>query len=65
MVESNFIKGCEKLKGITYLRFLINSVAVALIMLLIGAVGGYEYYKFSKKARAQKMESFWSLLSKI
>ena len=30
----------------------------ALIILLIGAVGGYEYYKFSKKARAQKNGEF-------
>ena len=30
----------------------------ALIILLIGAVGGYEYYKVSKKARAQKNGEF-------
>ena len=30
----------------------------ALIILLIGAVGGYEYYKFSKKAKAQKNGEF-------
>ena len=30
----------------------------ALIILLIGAVGGYEYYKFSKKVRAQKNGEF-------
>ena len=30
----------------------------ALILMLIGAVGGYEYYKFSKKARAQKNGEF-------
>ena len=30
----------------------------ALIILLIGAVGGYEYFKFSKKARAQKNGEF-------
>ena len=29
-----------------------------LIILFIGAVGGYEYYKFSKKARAQKNGEF-------
>ena len=31
---------------------------LALVMLLVGAVGGYEYYKFSKKARAQKNGEF-------
>ena len=30
----------------------------ALIMLLVGAVGGYEYYKFDKKSRAQKNGEF-------
>ncbi len=30
----------------------------ALVILLIGAVGGYEYYKFSKKVRAQKNGEF-------
>ena len=30
----------------------------ALIILLVGAVGGYEYYKFSKKAKAQKNGEF-------
>ena len=30
----------------------------ALIILLIGAVRGYEYYKFSKKAKAQKNGEF-------
>ena len=30
----------------------------ALIILLIGAVGGYEYYKFSKKASAEKNGEF-------
>ena len=30
----------------------------AFILLLIGAVGGYEYYKFSKKAKAQKNGEF-------
>ena len=30
----------------------------ALILMLIGAVGGYEYYKFSKKAKAQKNGEF-------
>ena len=29
-----------------------------LIILLVGAVGGYEYYKFSKKAKAQKNGEF-------
>ena len=26
---------------------------IALIILLVGAVGGYEYYKFDKKVKAQ------------
>ena len=30
----------------------------ALIVLLVGAVGGYEYYKFDKKSRAQKNGEF-------
>ena len=30
----------------------------ALIMVLVGAVGGYEYYKFDKKSRAQKNGEF-------
>ena len=30
----------------------------ALIILLVGAVGGYEYYKFDKKSRAQKNGEF-------
>jgi len=30
----------------------------SLIILLVGAVGGYEYYKFDKKARAQKNGEF-------
>ena len=30
----------------------------ALIIFLIGAVGGFEYYKFSKKAKAQKNGEF-------
>ena len=31
---------------------------LALIVLLVGAVGGYEYYKFDKKSRAQKNGEF-------
>ena len=31
----------------------------ALVLLLVGAVGGYEYYKFQKKARAQKNGEFF------
>ena len=31
----------------------------ALVLLLIGAVGGYEYYKFQKKARAQENGEFF------
>ena len=30
----------------------------AIIVLLVGAVGGYEYYKFDKKSRAQKNGEF-------
>ena len=30
----------------------------AIIILLVGAVGGYEYYKFDKKSRAQKNGEF-------
>ena len=29
-----------------------------IIILLVGAVGGYEYYKFDKKSRAQKNGEF-------
>ena len=30
----------------------------AMLVILVGAVGGYEYYKFDKNARAQKNGEF-------
>ena len=32
---------------------------IALIILLVGAVGGYEYYKFDKKVKAQEIGEFF------
>ena len=62
MVESeSFIKEVsEEVKRDNLFQFLnkFKWPLFALIILLIGAVGGYEYYKFSKKARAQKNGEF-------
>ena len=58
MVESeSFIKEVSEEVKRDKLFKLLNKfkwLLFSLIFLLVGAVGGYEYYKFSKKARAQK-----------
>ena len=39
---------------------------IALIILLVGAVGGYEYYKFDKKVKAQEIgELFVSAIENL
>ena len=62
MVESeSFIKEVsEEVKRDNLFKFLnkFKWPLFGLIILFIGAVGGYEYYKFSKKARAQKNGEF-------
>lgn len=62
MVESeSFIKEVSEEVKRDNLFKIINKFKwplFALIILLIGAVGGYEYFKFSKKARAQKNGEF-------
>ena len=62
MVESeSFIKEVsEEVKRDNLFKFLnkFKWPVFGLIILFIGAVGGYEYYKFSKKARAQKNGEF-------
>jgi hypothetical protein len=62
MVESeSFIKEVsEEVKRDNLFKFLnkFKWPLFALIIIFIGAVGGYEYYKFSKKARAQKNGEF-------
>ena len=62
MVESeSFIKEVsEEVKRDNLFKFLskFKWPLFALIIIFIGAVGGYEYYKFSKNARAQKNGEF-------
>ena len=62
MVESeSFIKEVsEEVKRDNLFKFLnkFKWSLFALIILFIGAAGGYEYHKFSKKARAQKNGEF-------
>ena len=62
MVESeSFIKEVSEEVKRDKLFKILNKFKLplfALIILLVGAVGGYEYYKFSKKARAQKNGEF-------
>ena len=63
MVESeSFIKEVsEEVKRDRLFRVLnkFKWPLVALIVTLVGAVGGYEYYKFDKKLRAQKNGEFF------
>ena len=63
MVESeSFIKEVsEEVKRDRLFRALnkFKWPLVALIVTLVGAVGGYEYYKFDKKLRAQKNGEFF------
>ena len=62
MVESeSFIKEVSEEVKRDKLFKLLNKFKwslFSLIILLVGAVGGYEYYKFDKKARAQKNGEF-------
>ena len=62
MVETNsFIKEVSEEVKRDKLFKILNKFKwplFALIILLIVAVGGYEYYKFSKKAKAQKNGEF-------
>ena len=62
MVESeSFIKEVSEEVKRDKLFKLLNKFKwslFSLIILLVGAVGGYEYYKFNKKARAQKNGEF-------
>ena len=62
MVESeSFIKEVSEEVKRDKLFKLLNKFKWSLfsfIILLVGAVGGYEYYKFSKKAKAQKNGEF-------
>ncbi len=62
MVESeSFIKEVSEEVKRDRLFKLLNKFKwylLALIILLIGSVGGYEYYKFDKKYRAQKNGEF-------
>ncbi len=62
MVESeSFIKEVSEEVKRDRLFKLLNKFKwplFALIILLVGAVGGYEYYKFDKKSRAQKNGEF-------
>ena len=69
MVESeSFIKEVSEEVKRDKLFKLLNKFKwplFSMLILLVGAVGGYEYYKFDKNVRAQKMEIFWCLRSKV